>query len=50
MDCSICTAGKGIPVDHVEKHLTSERHGIEPKIAKLIAYLNEKVESIELYF
>jgi len=31
MDCPICTAGKGIPVDHVEKHLTSERHGIYPK-------------------
>ena len=47
MDCPICTGGKGIPVGHVERHLTNEQHGIDPKIAKLIAYLNKRVEILE---
>jgi len=28
--------------------LTSEQHGIDTKIAKLIAYLNKRVEKLEL--
>ncbi len=31
----------------LEEHLTSQHHGMDLKIAKLVAYLNKKVESLE---
>jgi hypothetical protein len=31
----------------VERHLASEQHGVDPNIAKIIAYLNERVDRLE---
>jgi hypothetical protein len=47
MDCPICTPGKDIPTESVERHLASEQHGVDPNIAKIIAYLNERVDRLE---